>query len=410
MRKPVTLAAVGGFTRQELADRSGVDSDYVDRLVEIGILTPGEGETFSLGDVRRARLLKSLEEAGMPLDGMGRAVRSGHLSFAFLDHSQMDRFSGFSGKTFRELTAETGIPIELLQAVRESIGFALPNPDDPVRDDELGVLPAIKLHLSHAFPLVIVERWLRVYGESLRRIVETDVDWYRNHVMRPLLESGMGSGETMEASARFGAEAAPLMQQALTAIYHGQQEHAWMKNIIESVETSLDEAGVRSKLDRPPAMAFLDLTGYTRLTEERGDEAAAELAASLAQLVRRASGEHGGWPVKWLGDGVMFYFKDPGGGALAALEMVERVPAGGLPPARVGLDAGPVIFQDGDYFGRTVNNAARIAAYARSGEVLVSQAVLEAADVEGLSFTEIGPVELKGVSLPLRLHAARRDR
>ena len=346
----------------------------------------------------------------MPLDGMGRAVRSGHLSFAFLDHSQMDRFSGFSGKTFRELTAETGIPIELLQAVRESIGFALPNPDDPVRDDELGVLPAIKLHLSHAFPLVIVERWLRVYGESLRRIVETDVDWYRNHVMRPLLESGMGSGETMEASARFGAEAAPLMQQALTAIYHGQQEHAWMKNIIESVETSLDEAGVRSKLDRPPAMAFLDLTGYTRLTEERGDEAAAELAASLAQLVRRASGEHGGWPVKWLGDGVMFYFKDPGGGALAALEMVERVPAGGLPPARVGLDAGPVIFQDGDYFGRTVNNAARIAAYARSGEVLVSQAVLEAADVEGLSFTEIGPVELKGVSLPLRLHAARRDR
>lgn len=106
----------------------------------------------------------------------------------------------------------------------------------------------------------------------------------------------------------------------------------------------------------------------------------------------------------------MFYFKDPGGGALAALEMVERVSAAGLPPARVGLDAGPVIFQDGDYFGRTVNNAARIAAYARSGEVLVSQEVLEAADVKVLSFTEIGPVELKGVSRPLRLHAARRDR
>jgi len=237
-----------------------------------------------LADVRRARLLKSLEQAGMPLDGMGRAVASGHLSFAFLNLPQLDRFSGFSGKTFRELSAETGVPMELLQAVRESIGFALPNPDDPVRDDELGVLPAIKLHLSHAFPLVIVERWLRVYGESLRRIVETDVDWYRNHVMRPLLESGMGSGETMEASARFVAEAAPLMQQALTAIYHGQQEHAWMKNIIESVENSLEEAGVRSKLDQPPAMCFLDLSGYTRLTEERGDKAAAELAASLAQL------------------------------------------------------------------------------------------------------------------------------
>lgn len=399
-----------GFPRKELADRAGVDSDYVGRLIELGILTPGEGDTFSLGDVRRARLLKSLEQAGMPLDGMGRAVGSGHLSFAFLDRSQLDRFSGFSGKTFRELSAETGVPMELLQAVRESIGFALPNPDDPVRDDELGILPAIKLQLSRAFPTAIVERWLRVYGESLRRIVETDADWYRNHIMKPLLDSGMGYGEMLEVSSLFGAESAPLMEQAVTAIYHGQQEHAWTKNIIESVENSLEEAGVRSKLDRPPAVCFLDLSGYTRLTEERGDEAAAELAASLAQLVQRTSGEHGGWPVKWLGDGVMFYFKDPGGGALAALEMVERVSAVGLPPARVGLDAGPVIFQDGDYFGRTVNNAARIAAYARSGEVLVSQAVLEAADVEGLSFTEIGPVELKGVSRPLRLHAARRDR
>lgn len=214
----------------------------------------------------------------------------------------------------------------------------------------------------------------------------------------------------MAASARFGAEAAPRMQEAVTAIYHGQQEHAWMKNIINSVETSLEEAGVRSTLDRPPAMCFLDLTGYTQLTEERGDEAAAELAASLAQLVRRISGQHGGWPVKWLGDGVMCYFKDPGGGALAAVEMVERISAADLPPARVGLDAGTVIFQDGDYFGRTVNNAARIAAYARSAEVLVSQEVLEASSVEGLSFTEIGPVELKGVARPLLLYAARRVR
>jgi adenylate cyclase len=400
---------MSGLTRKEAADRAGVDSAYVDRLIELGIVMPGEGDRFSLGDVRRARLLKGLEEAGMPLDGMARAVGTGHLSFAFLDFSQLDRFSGFSGTTFRELSAETGVPIELLQAVRESIGFALPSPDDPVRDDELEILPAIELHLSRAFPAAVVERWLRVYGESLRRIVETDVDWYRNHVMRPLLESGMGSAETMEASARFGAEAAPLMQQALTAIYHGQQEHAWMKNIIESVESSLEEAGIRSKLDRPPAMCFLDLSGYTRLTEERGDEAAAELAASLAQLAQRTSGEHQGWPVKWLGDGVMFYFKDPAGGVLAGLQMVERVAAAGLPPARVGLDCGAVIFQDGDYFGRTVNNAARIAAYARSGEVLVSQKVLEASDAQRLLFTEIGPVELKGVAQPLRLHVANRQ-
>jgi adenylate cyclase len=79
----------------------------------------------------------------------------------------------------------------------------------------------------------------------------------------------------------------------------------------------------------------------------------------------------------------------------------------GSPIGHVGIHAGPVVFQEGDYFGRTVNLAARIAEYARPGEVLVSQEVLDAADAAPVSFVEIGPVELKGVSGPLRLHAAR---
>ena len=103
----------------------------------------------------------------------------------------------------------------------------------------------------------------------------------------------------------------PLIEQALLAIYHGQQEHAWSQVFVEHVEGALEQAGLYRRLDRPPAMCFLDLTGYTRLTEERGDEAAADLAARLAGLVRRSCQEHGGTPVKWLGDGVMFYFREP---------------------------------------------------------------------------------------------------
>lgn len=159
---------------------------------------------------------------------------------------------------------------------------------------------------------------------------------------------------------------------------------------------------------RPPAVCFLDITGYTRLTEERGDEAAADLAATLGTLVRRSSSKHGGEPIKWLGDGVMFYFENPGEGVLAALEMVEGVATHALPPAHVGIHAGPVVFQEGDYFGRTVNLAARIAEYARPSEVLVSQEVVDAAIETPVSFAEIGPVELRGVSSTLRLHSARR--
>jgi adenylate cyclase len=105
----------------------------------------------------------------------------------------------------------------------------------------------------------------------------------------------------------------------------------------------------------------------------------------------------------------MFYFRAPAAAVLAALEMAEVVVSQGLPPAHVGIHAGPVIFQEGDYFGRTVNLAARIAEYARPGEVLVSQEVVDAADGGPLSFVEIGPVELKGVPETLLLYTARRS-
>jgi adenylate cyclase len=400
---------VGEHSRQEVTRRAGVDPDYIDRLVVLGILKPGPGDAFSSGDVRRARWVRSLERAGVPLDGMAAAIRQGTLSFSFLDVAVFDRFALLSDTTFRELSERTGVPMELLKVVREAVGFAEPQPDDLVREDELSVVQAIELQLSKGVRPVVIEGWLRVCGDSLRRITETETDWYATDVVRPLLESGMTEAEMLETQADVGSRIAPLIEQATLAIYHGQQEHAWTNAFVEFVEGALDKAGLLKRLHRPPAVCFLDITGYTRLTEERGDEAAADLAARMATLVRRSSQEHGGQPVKWLGDGVMFLFPDPGPGVLAALDMVEGVATHALPPAHVGIHSGPVVFQEGDYFGRTVNIAARIAEYARPGEVLVSQEVVDAADGIPVSFTEIGPVELKGVSGTLRLHAARRD-
>jgi adenylate cyclase len=399
---------VSGYTRQEVAQRAGVDPDYVDRLVELGILTPAAGEAFSPGDALRARWLRSLEQAGVPLHGVAAAIRDGSLSFSFLDVGAYDRFAGLSGTTFQQLSAQTGIPLELLMVVREAVGFAEPRPEDTLHHNELSVVPLIQLQLAKGFRPVVIERWLRVYGDSLRRIAETEAAWWNSEVEMALLASGMTEAEMLVAQADLGSQMTPLIDQALLAVYHGQQEHAWSQVFVEHVEGALEAAGLYRRLDRPPAMCFLDLTGYTRLTEERGDAAAAELAARLAGLVRRSSLEHRGTPVKWLGDGVMFYFREPAAAVPAALEMVEVVGRQGLPPAHVGIHAGPVIFQEGDYFGRTVNLAARIAEYARPSEVLVSQEVVDAADGGPVSFTEIGPVELKGVSGPLRLYTARR--
>jgi adenylate cyclase len=171
----------------------------------------------------------------------------------------------------------------------------------------------------------------------------------------------------------------------------------------------MEERGIApSQPRKPPAIAFLDLTGYTALAEEQGDQAAAEVAADLASVVREAAQAHGGRPVKWLGDGVMFHFADPGSAIRSGLDIVEQTEKAISVPARMGINAGAVIVQEGDYFGRTVNIASRIADYARPHEVLVSEEAKRSAGVGDVDFELVGDVPLKGVSRAVRLHRATR--
>ncbi len=66
-------------------------------------------------------------------------------------------------------------------------------------------------------------------------------------------------------------------------MYHGQQAHAWLRNVVNGVGSLLVNAGLHAASERQPAICFLDITGYTRLTQERGDTAAAELAENLSR-------------------------------------------------------------------------------------------------------------------------------
>jgi adenylate cyclase len=165
--------------------------------------------------------------------------------------------------------------------------------------------------------------------------------------------------------------------------------------------------GLYRRPARPPAFAFVDLAGYTRLTDERGDTEGARIASQLSSVVEEVASSHEGVPVKWLGDGVMVSFRDPSPAVHATLEIVERAPSVGL-PAHGGIAAGPVVVQDGDYFGRTVNLASRIAGGAEAGQTLVSEAVAELADGAGVSFRPVGPIELKGFTEPVTVYEAMR--
>ena len=159
---------------------AGVEVDYVGRLVELGILGPHEQDRFSPGDVRRVQMVRSLEGAGIPLDRLAAAIHRGDLSLDFMDTATYERFSALASETFRELSARTGVPLHLLMLIREAIGSAQPTPDDRVREDELAVVPFIELQVKNGFRPAAIERLLRAHGDSLRRITDSEADWWRS--------------------------------------------------------------------------------------------------------------------------------------------------------------------------------------------------------------------------------------
>src|SRR5918999_293179 len=372
---------MGDYSAEEAAERAGIAGADLGRLVNLGIVSPAEGDRFTPGDIRKIGLARSLESAGIPDETLAAEILRGRLSLDFLDNPGFDNFSALSRLTFDELGAERGIPVDLLLVIREAIGSAVASPTDLVRDIELALVPLVEALLASGYPPDTVERLLRTMGESLRRFVLAEADAFRRYVIAPV--GHLSGPEIGAAGAAAAARMAGPADAALLAVYHAQQAHAWTANMIAGFEQ--------------------------QLAAERGDKAAADLADQLGRLVQRTSLEHGGRAVKWLGDGVMLFFREPGPGVVAALGMTDAVANAGLPPAHVGLHAGPVLFQDGDYYGQTVNVASRIAEYARPGEVLVSQAVVDTAAGSAVTFSAIGPVELKGVAGSLGLYVARRS-
>jgi adenylate cyclase len=401
---------MNGLSAAGLAELAGASEAEVARLVELGILVARDGpDPFLETDVQKVRLAAGCEQAGLPMAGIAAAIAGGRLSFAFLEAAPFRRWAVRSGPTYRQVSQETGVPLDTLVAVLESMGFARVDPEEPMREDELAVVPLVRLGLSDGtLDLAWLTRLGRAHAEGLRLIATAWGEAYQARFEGPALASGADQRTAMEQAAHKSVAFLPLADPALLAIYHRQQELLWTEGLVERIEDELEAAGMLGRPGRVHAMVFLDLVGYTPLTEQHGDAAAAATAEALAVLVSRSAREHGGVPVKWLGDGVMVHYREPAGAVGSALELVARLPSAGLPPAHVGVAAGPVVAQGGDYFGRTVNLAARIAAHAGAGQVLVSQSVADAPPPQGVRFVEAGEVRLKGFARPVRLLEASR--
>jgi adenylate cyclase len=398
---------VAGLSQAELAERSGIAPERLNELVATGVLSSRE-EPFEPADINRVRLAEALVSSGIALEDIRLAVEEGRLSFGFIGDLFPEPVDYVPGMTFGEFAAANGIPMDLIQQVHDRLGLARPDPGDPVRSDEAQYMPLATMAMGAGLSDAGLTRFSRVMGENLRRLAEAQVHFFTGEVIDRMIDSGVPPFQAWEQSTAMGSQMRPLFRELLLWVYERHQETYILDQVIEHMEDVL--RGRRPKersAARHQSIAFLDLSGFTRLTEERGDEVAAELAANLADLVQAATKPYAGAPVKLLGDGVMFHFADPASAVRCSLELVRRAPEHGLPPAHVGVNVGPVVFRDGDFFGRTVNVAARVADRAGPHEVLVTDDVVRGTPDGVARFDPIGPVELKGVSVPLDLHRAK---
>jgi adenylate cyclase len=391
---------------REVAERANVPEDFVRRLVAVGAF-PGEEAGLGAREVRRSRLLHSWEAAGLSVETIMALVDRSALSLAFLDAPVMATPERLD-TSYAQLAADRGVPVALLQAVHQALGFAPPDPGARAGEDDVTMLDVAELFRGAGVDDDATLRLLATYADSLRRIAKAEADFYEASIERPLRRKGLDEPQLIEFGTRLGDRVIGLLERAIFMLYRRHREHVWTEHAINHVEEALERTGLQQRVPQPPAICFVDLTGYTQLTEERGDEVAAHVAGRLAALVNDISRSRGGRPVRWLGDGGMFHFRESRAAVLAGLDMVERAPAVDLPPAHVGIHTGPVISQDGDVYGRTVNLAARIAAYARAGQVVVSEETAHRAGDRPLRLEPLGAVDLKGVAEPMALYQAFR--
>ena len=246
-------------------------------------------------------------------------------------------------------------------------------------------------------------RAARIFGDGARRVSEGWVALFVETVSLPAMERSGSFEEYAQSALRPAAEVVELAPRLLRWLQLRHTSHAVLEANLRHFERDLVSRGLVAAPDRGhPVIAFADLVGFTRLTEAEGDAVAVAIVAQFQTLAEAAAGRNGGRVVKLLGDGALLRFGDVASAASAMLGLALEVAKHGLGAAHLGMEQGPVLERDGDVFGGTVNVAARIAASAGSGELLLGPAA--ATTLQGdLRFviTALGEREFRGIGAPV---------
>jgi len=382
----------------EASELAGVSPTTLQRWVKAGVI-PVKGGRWTTAAAAQARVVSRLRERGHSLAELRRAVREGRLAFGYVE----DLFPGRERNLTRlEAADRTGLEEALIERMMSLLGTPTAlegtlNEQDVVAMEHIGEV------LHAGFPLVALLQLIRVYAQSIRKIAEAEVRLFHLYVHEPLIRQGVDALQMAEEMEGLARDLLPITSPLMEYIHQRYLRFYIEQDVVGHMETEL--AGQKQLGRVQMAFCFVDLTGFTRYTEEEGDEEAFDLVERFVETVE-ATLPSEALVVKTIGDEVMIVSPDPvtlTEWAVGFLGLFSE-----RPQPRVGVHYGRAVYRDGDYFGSEVNLAHRVVARALGGEVMVTTAVADAiGGSRYLEFDPIGGVELKGFPEPVELFVAR---
>ena len=390
----------------EVVAETGATEPEVREYVAAGIARADQAGLFSDADVQRIKAVKGFVDAGVAWPHMRRAIDERLVTFQYVDAFLLDPAPP-TGRTYAEFRTSLGERAARLSRVFDALGLAEPPASKPMRADEEKCLAELVELWSRVGGDDALLRAARLLGEPVRRATEGWMAlWAEYMAERTDLELPLE--RRRDVTLELGAGLTELLPSMMVWLEQQYLERAMTSVGVEQMEQALAERGIAPEpMEHVPAVMFVDLTAYSALTERHGDAEAVRLATTLRDTVEGVARRHGGTLVKLLGDGAMLSFDRTADAIRAGCQLLT---AKGwdpqLPEPHIGIHAGPVIERDGDLFGSTVNIAARLSAAAAPGQLLVSDAAIEAAGaLPGLEAVPLGSVDLKNIGRPVAAYA-----
>ena len=383
---------------REAADHVGVTPATLRRWAKSGVIPEHDDpEAWPAVAVSHARMVARLRERGHTLAELREAGKEGRLAYGFVE--TLISPDGQAGEIpFEDAAAEVGLEPALVERIWSTIGFA-PRRPEMVSADDLRALQYIASVLEAGFPLVAFLQLLRVYGQALSRIADAETRLFHIYVHEPLMRQGVPGLQMAEEMEGLARDLLPFASPIMDYLHQRFLSEFVERDVVGHMEVELDESIDLGRVR--VVIAFADLAGYTRFTEEAGEEEALTTVERFIDAVTETLPEEAR-VIKTIGDEVMIVGTDPA--ALTDWSVGFQKLWDERPTPRIGVHAGVALYRDGDYFGRDVNLAARVVARARGGEVLVSDSVMdEIRDDDHLQFENIGQVKLKGFDQPRSL-------